>query len=169
MLFQRTNELGRWKWCVEMRDAPYSLKSHDEKPQTSRETAVCATGLRMAKEAPETNPLLQRLSDLNQRAEAGGGAERQARQRSAGKLTARERIEFLLDNDSFEEIDKFVTHRCLDFGMQDQQFPVTASSAGYGRIDGPAGLCLRPGLHRFRRLLSARPTRRKSARSWIWP
>ncbi|MSO23678.1 MAG: acyl-CoA carboxylase subunit beta [Acidobacteria bacterium] len=90
----------------------------------------------MAKEAPEQDPLLQRLSDLNREAEAGGGAERQAKQRSAGKLTARERIEFLLDDDSFGELDKFVTHRCQDFGMQEQQFPGDGVVSGYGRIEG---------------------------------
>jgi propionyl-CoA carboxylase beta chain len=90
----------------------------------------------MAKEGPETNPLLQRLSDLNRQAEAGGGAERQARQRSAGKLTARERIEFLLDDDSFEELDKFVTHRCQDFGMQEQRVPGDGVVSGYGRVEG---------------------------------
>jgi propionyl-CoA carboxylase beta chain len=87
-------------------------------------------------EKSENSPLLQRLSDLNQQAEAGGGAERQARQRSAGKLTARERIEFLLDDDSFEELDKFVTHRCQDFGMQEQQYPGDGVVSGYGRIEG---------------------------------
>jgi propionyl-CoA carboxylase beta chain len=90
----------------------------------------------MAKEGPETNPLLKRLSDLNRQAEAGGGAERQARQRSSGKLTARERIEFLLDDDSFEELDKFVMHRCQDFGMQEQQFSGDGVVSGFGRIEG---------------------------------
>src|SRR5262245_62814262 len=50
-------------------------------------------------------------------------------------MTARERIGFLLDRDSFEEIDKYVTHRCLDFGMQEQQYPGDGVIAGYGRID----------------------------------
>src|SRR5215510_16092291 len=80
--------------------------------------------------------LLQKLSNLNRQAEAGGGAERQTQQRSAGKLTARERIEFLLDDDSFEELDKFVTHRCQDFGMQEQQYPGDGVVCGYGRIEG---------------------------------
>src|SRR5205814_1639217 len=66
----------------------------------------------------------------------GGGRERLDRQRAEGKMTARERIAFLLDRDSFEEIDKFVTHRCLDFGMQEQQYPGDGVVAGYGRIDG---------------------------------
>jgi len=90
----------------------------------------------MSKHPTENSPLLQRLNDLNRQAESGGGAERQARQRSAGKLTARERIEFLLDDDSFEELDKFVTHRCQDFGMQAQQYPGDGVVSGYGRIEG---------------------------------
>ena len=53
-----------------------------------------------------------------------------------GKLTARRRIELLLDEDSFEEIDKLVTHRCIDFGMQEQQVPGDGVVSGYGRIDG---------------------------------
>jgi len=79
---------------------------------------------------------LQRLLDLNRAAELGGGTERLERQKADGKLSARERIALLLDKDSFEEVDKFVTHRCLDFGMQDQQYPGDGVIAGYGRIDG---------------------------------
>src|SRR5215813_6797536 len=74
--------------------------------------------------------------ELNRAAELGGGEERLDRQRAEGKLTARERITLLLDKDSFEELDKFVTHRCLDFGMQEQQYPGDGVIAGYGRIDG---------------------------------
>src|SRR5262245_55543207 len=84
----------------------------------------------------DSNPLLQKCAGLNQQAEAGGGAERQERQRSSGKMTARERIEFLLDDNSFEELDKFVKHRCQDFGMQDQQYPGDGVVSGSGRIDG---------------------------------
>src|SRR5213079_193571 len=52
------------------------------------------------------------------------------------KLTARERIGLLLDKDSFEELDKLVTHRCIDFGMQEQQYPGDGVVAGYGRVEG---------------------------------
>jgi propionyl-CoA carboxylase beta chain len=76
------------------------------------------------------------LTDLERQAEGGGGAERLQRQRAAGKLTARERIELLFDADTFEEIDKLVTHRCLDFGMADQVIPGDGVIAGHGRIDG---------------------------------
>src|SRR5919198_5095837 len=79
---------------------------------------------------------IEQLLELPRAAELGGGADRLERQKSEGKLTARERITLLLDKDSFEEVDKFVTHRCLDFGMQDQQYPGDGVVAGYGRIDG---------------------------------
>jgi propionyl-CoA carboxylase beta chain len=76
------------------------------------------------------------LSDLERRAEAGGGAARVERQHAAGKLTARERIAELFDPGSFEEIDKLVTHRCLDFGMADEVIPGDGVVAGAGRVDG---------------------------------
>src|SRR6187551_3057924 len=83
----------------------------------------------------ELNPV-QFLADLNRRAEAGGGDERLRRQREAGKLTARERIDLLFDPGTFEEIDKFITHRCRDFGMSEQQIPGDGVVAGHGRING---------------------------------
>jgi propionyl-CoA carboxylase beta chain len=76
------------------------------------------------------------LDDRQRRAALGGGEERLQRQREAGKLTARERIQLLFDRDSFEEIDAFVTHRCRDFGMADQIVPGDGVVAGFGRIDG---------------------------------
>ena len=63
------------------------------------------------------------LEDLERRAELGGGEERLQRQHEAGKLTARERIDLLFDPGTFEEVDKLVTHRCRDFGMDDQVDP----------------------------------------------
>jgi propionyl-CoA carboxylase beta chain len=79
---------------------------------------------------------IEQLLQMNRAAELGGGQQRLERQRTEGKMSARERIAFLLDRDSFEEIDKFVTHRCLDFGMQEQQYLGDGVVAGYGRIDG---------------------------------
>jgi propionyl-CoA carboxylase beta chain len=76
------------------------------------------------------------LADLERRAELGGGAERLKRHHDAGKLTARERIELLFDPGTFEEVDKLVTHRCIDFGMQDQIVPGDGVVAGHGLIDG---------------------------------
>jgi propionyl-CoA carboxylase beta chain len=76
------------------------------------------------------------LADLDRRAEQGGGEERLRRQRESGKLTARERIDRLFDPGTFEEIDKYVAHRCLDFGMASQVIPGDGVVAGHGRIDG---------------------------------
>jgi len=76
------------------------------------------------------------LSDLERRAEAGGGQERLDRQHAAGKLTARERIELFFDPETFEEVDKLVTHRCRDFGMESQIVPGDGVIAGHGLVDG---------------------------------
>src|SRR5438046_10137604 len=73
---------------------------------------------------------------MNRAAELGRGKQRLDRQKAEGKLSARERIALLLDKDSVEEVDKFVAHRCLDFGMQEQQYPGDGVIAGYGRVDG---------------------------------
>jgi propionyl-CoA carboxylase beta chain len=78
----------------------------------------------------------QILADLERRAELGGGEDRVRRQHEAGKLTARERIDLLFDPGTFEEVDKLVTHRCLDFGMADQLIPGDGVVAGHGLIDG---------------------------------
>jgi propionyl-CoA carboxylase beta chain len=83
----------------------------------------------------KSNPV-GHLETLEQRAEAGGGEERLRRQREAGKLTARERIDLLFDPGSFEEIDKFITHRCRDFGMGDQLIPGDGVIAGHGLVNG---------------------------------
>ena len=74
----------------------------------------------------------------NKLAEArlGGGSARIDAQHKKGKLTARERIHFLLDPDSFEEIGALVTHRCTDFGMADQQYPGDGVVTGYGTVSG---------------------------------
>ena len=69
-------------------------------------------------------------------ARKGGGDERVAKQHAAGKLTARERLETLLDPGSFEELDALVVHRCTDFGMETQQIPGDGVVTGHGRIDG---------------------------------
>ena len=76
------------------------------------------------------------LADLGRRAALGGGEERLRRQREAGKLTARERIDLLFDPGTFEEIDKFVTHRCRDFGMATQVVPGDGVVCGHGRVNG---------------------------------
>ncbi len=76
------------------------------------------------------------LADLERRAELGGGQARLDRQHAAGKLTARERIDLLFDPGTFEEVDKLVTHRCRDFGMDQQIVPGDGVVAGHGLVDG---------------------------------
>ncbi len=79
---------------------------------------------------------LQRLDDINARALLGGGADRIKKQHEGGKLTARERIDLLLDPGSFIEIGRLVVHRCTDFGMEDQKIPGDGVVTGHGLIDG---------------------------------
>jgi propionyl-CoA carboxylase beta chain len=79
---------------------------------------------------------LVQLNELKQKARQGGGAKRIEAQRSKGKLTARERLDLLFDEGSFEEIDPFVTHRCTDFGMAEQKFPGDSVITGYGKVAG---------------------------------
>src|SRR3954454_11109123 len=83
--------------------------------------------------------LEEKVTELKRRdqlAQEGGGAERRAREHKQGKMSARERIEFLLDQGTFEETDKLVTHRCNDFGMSEQKFYGDGFITGYGRIEG---------------------------------
>ncbi len=80
-----------------------------------------------------------RLDELRRRhdaAQAGGGEERRARQHKEGKLSARERIDLLLDEDSFEETDKLVRHRSHDFGMEEQVIEGDGFITGYGQVYG---------------------------------
>lgn len=81
------------------------------------------------------NPI-DKLKDLERRADLGGGAERLARQHEQGKLTARERMEQLFDPGTFEEVDKLVVHRSRDFGMEMQVIPGDGVVTGHGRVDG---------------------------------
>jgi len=78
----------------------------------------------------------ERFEKINKEAEAGGGQERIEKQHSAGKKTARERIEDLLDPETFNEIDKLVTHRATDFGIDKTKVPGDGVVAGYGKIHG---------------------------------
>ena len=79
---------------------------------------------------------IERIQELSRQAEAAGGEDRLKRHRESGRLTARERVEFLLDRDSFVELDKFKTHRNTDFGMADRKIPGDGVVTGYGTIDG---------------------------------
>jgi propionyl-CoA carboxylase beta chain len=80
--------------------------------------------------------ILQQLEDRREVARAGGGERRVAAQHAKGKLSARERIDLLLDEGSFEEFDMFVAHRCTDFDMQDTQHPGDGVVTGWGTVNG---------------------------------
>jgi len=80
--------------------------------------------------------LRQRLLELEQKAEIGGGLKRIEKQHQAGKLTARERLELMLDPGSFVELDKLKTHRCIDFDMAGKKIPGDGVVTGYGKIEG---------------------------------
>lgn len=79
---------------------------------------------------------IQELTELRDKAMLGGGEKRIKAQHRKGKLTARERIDLLLDEGSFEEFDMFVSHRCIDFGLEEQTYLSDGVVTGYGTIDG---------------------------------
>jgi propionyl-CoA carboxylase beta chain len=83
-----------------------------------------------------THDKIKELREKRKQAQLGGGEARIDAQHKKGKLTARERLDLLLDPDSFKELDVFVTHRTSDFGMDDKKFPGDGVVTGYGKIDG---------------------------------
>jgi propionyl-CoA carboxylase beta chain len=94
-----------------------------------------ATSESKIEEKPVTDGLTK-LVEKNAAALVGGGSERIERQHGSGKMTARERVEFLLDDGTFEEFDRLKKHRSLDFGMENQHYPGDGVVAGHGLIDG---------------------------------
>jgi len=89
----------------------------------------------MASDPAPSTPV-ERLDDMNRRALVGGGEARIQKQHEAGKLTARERIDLLLDPGSFVELDRFVVHRCTDFDMERQRVLGDGVVTGWGLVDG---------------------------------
>ncbi len=79
---------------------------------------------------------MDRLDELRDKARAGGGPDKVRKRHEAGKLTARERLELLLDKDSFNELGMFVTHNCQDFGMQEKKYLGDGVVTGYGTVHG---------------------------------
>jgi propionyl-CoA carboxylase beta chain len=86
--------------------------------------------------AQSSRSALVRLNDMNRRALEGGGPARVEKQHEAGKLTARERIDILLDPGSFVELDRFVVHRCTDFDMEKNKVLGDGVVTGWGLVDG---------------------------------
>ena len=121
-----------------------------------------------AQKAPQATDPTAELRRLDAEAEAGGGSERREREHQAGKLTARERIHLLLDEGTFEELDKFVRHRCVDFGIEEQRPAGDGFVTGFGRIDGRLVYVFAQDFTVFGGSLSE-ATRRKFAKSWTSP
>ncbi len=84
----------------------------------------------------ERTEIYNQFEELNKCASQGGGIDKIEKQHAAGRMTARERIEALLDKGTFNELDKFVNHRCTNFGMEKKQIPGDGMVTGYGKIDG---------------------------------
>ena len=84
----------------------------------------------------EREKIYEQFEGMDKRASLGGGVEKIEKQHASGRMTARERINMLLDKGTFCELDKFVTHRCNDFGMDKKQIAGDGMVTGYGKIDG---------------------------------
>jgi propionyl-CoA carboxylase beta chain len=84
----------------------------------------------------ESREWLEELHRRQAAAEQGGGERRIAQQHKKGKLTARERLDLLLDEGTFVELDRFVTHRATEFGLDEEKYPGDGVVTGYGRIVG---------------------------------
>jgi len=102
--------------------------------------AIAGTGAqtqtRTRREDRMSSSIHERIATLEHEAEIGGGQARIDRQHAAGKLTARERIDLLLDPGTFIEVDKLVMHQCRDFGMDDQVVAADGVITGHGLIEG---------------------------------
>src|SRR5690606_29196628 len=90
----------------------------------------------MEVESQPKDEKLNMLERKNEEALDGGGENRIAKHKEGGRYTARERLDILLDPGSFVEIDRFMTHRCSNFGMEDKKFLGDGVITGYGRING---------------------------------
>src|ERR1035437_1086806 len=97
----------------------------------------------------DTNKQLDHLLQLRAEARLGGGQDRIDKQHAAGRLTARERIDLLLDADSFEEFDMLKTHRCYNFGMEKTVYPGDGVVTGHGTINGRIVYVFAQDLSRF--------------------
>src|SRR5262245_19220281 len=114
-----------------MSGAENASRQSDCRPSRSME--------RCARKRPKCMAVKENLTELdsrNQEARMGGGEERLARRQAEGKLTARQRIDLLLDPGSFVEFDRLKTHRCNDFGMPERKIPGDGVVTGHGTIDG---------------------------------
>ena len=112
--------------------------------------------------------ILAELEERRENARLGGGQKRIDAQHARGKLTARERIELLLDEGSFEEFDMFISHRCTDFGMENNKPAGDGVITGWGTINGRQVYVFSVRISPSWAVPSLQPMRKRSARSRIW-
>ena len=110
---------------------------------------------------------IERLRERERLAELGGGEERLKKQHQQGKLTARERMTRLFDAGTFEEVDKLVTHRCTDFGMENQIIPGDGVVTGHGRINGRVAYAFAQACGE-RRFVTGAGAHRAACRAGAW-
>ncbi len=116
---------------------------------------------------PTIDDLISQLHQMRQQARLAGGQERIDRQHAQGKLTARERVERLLDPGSFRELDMFVTHRAVGFGVEKQKYLGDSVVTGWGTINGRLVYVFSQDFTVFGGS-SPKSTPRRSAKSWTW-
>ena len=114
--------------------------------------------------------IIQELEDCRAKARMGGGQKRIDAQHAKGKLTARERLELLLDEDSFEEFDMFVAHRCVEFGMEQDRPYGDGVVTGWGTINGRKVYVFSQDFTVLGGSVSTSPVARVFRRAWTaWP
>jgi acetyl-CoA carboxylase carboxyltransferase component len=111
--------------------------------------------------------IIEKLEAKREAARMGGGEKRIAAQHAKGRLTARERLDVLLDEGSFEELDMYVEHNCIDFGMDANHIPGDGVVTGSARSMAASCSCS-PRISPCSVVRSPNAMRRRSARSWIW-
>jgi propionyl-CoA carboxylase beta chain len=119
----------------ELSGRAYTFSSMARAPRKPAKAAPHASSRPSPPPQPPADPL-KRLEEMRRRALAGGGPERVEKQHAAGKLTARERVDLLLDEGTFDEQGMFVVHACDAFGMEKQKVPGDGVVTGVGKIDG---------------------------------
>jgi len=177
---------------------PQRTKSHRNDPKKTRHYfSTAASSDPLANDPSAIKRIFQeRLAQERQRSLEGGGRDRVEKQHSKGSLTARERIDLLLDAGSFRELDALKAHRCTEFGMADKTFPGDGIVTGHGLINGRVVYVFSQGtficfvmlfviissshqkhtkhtcaslqISQSLAALSAKHTRKRCKRSWIW-
>ena len=112
---------------------------------------------------------IKELAEREAQVKGMGGKSAVEKQHAGGKLTARERLGLFFDPGTFQETDMFVTHRCVNFGMEKIDIPADGVITGYGRVNGRPVFAFSQDFTARAGIFWARCTPRRSARSWTWP